>query len=79
MTTEVIVTEKNNQVVIERKEPQVVVAGLMGPAGATTIQALNDVDLTNLTNGGLLVYQTLVQKWVATTTLDAQNMEGGYY
>ena len=29
MTTEVIVTEKNNQVVIERKEPQVVVAGLM--------------------------------------------------
>lgn len=79
MTTEVIVTEKNNQVVIERKEPQVVVAGLMGPAGATTIQAMNDVDLTNLTNGGLLVYQTLVQKWVATTTLDAQNMEGGYY
>lgn len=79
MTTEVIVTEKNNQVVIERKEPQVVVAGLMGPAGATTIQAMTDVDLTNLTNGGLLVYQTLVQKWVATTTLDAQNMEGGYY
>jgi hypothetical protein len=40
---------------------------------------MTDIDLTNLTNGGLLVYQTLVQKWVATTTLDAQNMEGGYY
>jgi hypothetical protein len=79
MTTEVIVTEKNNQVVIQRKEPQVVVAGLMGPAGATTIQGLTNVDITNLTDGGLLVYKTLVQKWVATTTLDAQNMEGGFY
>ena len=79
MTTEVIVTEKSNQVVIERKEPQVVVAGLMGPAGITTIQGMTDIDLSNLTDGGLLVYKTLVQKWVATTTLDAQNMEGGFY
>ncbi|NBS60814.1 MAG: hypothetical protein EBT26_01985 [Microbacteriaceae bacterium] len=77
MTTEVIVTEKNNQVVIERKEPQVIVAGLMGPNSSIT--GLTDVDLSNLTDGGLLVYRTLVQKWVATTTLDAQNMEGGYY
>jgi len=79
MTTEVIVTEKNNQVVIERKEPQVIVAGLIGPAGVTTVQGLYDVDISNLTDGGLLVYKTLVQKWVATTTLDAQNMEGGFY
>jgi len=79
MTTEVIVTEKNNQVVIERKEPLVVVAGLMGPTGATTVQGLTNVDLTNLTDGGLLVYKALTQKWVATTTLDAQNMEGGFY
>jgi len=79
MTTEIIITEKNNQVVIERKEPQVIVAGLMGPAGITTIQGMTDVDLSNLTDGGLLVYKTLVQKWVATTTLDAQNMEGGFY
>lgn len=79
MTTDVIVTEKNNAVVIERKEPQVIVGGMIGPAGVTTLQGLTNVDITSLTNGGILVYNSTVQKWVATTTLDAQNMEGGYY
>ena len=79
MTTDVIVTEKNNAVVIERKDPVVIISGMIGPAGVTTLQGLTNVDVTNLTNGGILVYNQTVQKWVATTTLDAQNMEGGYY
>lgn len=79
MTTETIVTEKHNTVVIEKKEPKVVVSGMIGPQGVTTLQGLSNVDVTNLTNGGILVYNQTVQKWVATTTLDAQNMEGGYY
>jgi hypothetical protein len=79
MTTQAIVTEKNNTVIVEQKQPQVIVAGMIGPQGVTTLEGLSNVDITNLTNGGLLVYQTQVQKWVATTTLDAQNMEGGYY
>jgi hypothetical protein len=79
MTTDVIVTEKNNAVVIERKDPVVIVSGMIGPAGVTTLQGLTNVDVTNLTNGGVLVYNSTSQKWVATTTLDAQNMEGGYY
>jgi hypothetical protein len=79
MTTEVIITEKNNAVVIEKREPQVIISGMIGPAGVTTLQGLTNVDVTNLTNGGILVYNSTSQKWVATTTLDAQNMEGGYY
>jgi hypothetical protein len=79
MTTDVIVTEKNNAVVIERKDPVVIISGMIGPAGVTTLQGLTNVDVTNLTNGGVLVYNSTSQKWVATTTLDAQNMEGGYY
>jgi hypothetical protein len=67
------------QAIVEQKQPQVIVAGMIGPQGVTTLEGLSNVDITNLTNGGLLVYQTQVQKWVATTTLDAQNMEGGYY
>jgi hypothetical protein len=79
MSTEVIVTEKNNTVVIDRKEPKVVIAGMIGPQGVTTLQGLSNVDVSSLTNGGILVYNSTSQKWVATTTLDAQNMEGGYY
>lgn len=79
MTTDVIVTEKHNTVVVERKDPVVLVSGMIGPAGVTTLQGLTNVDITNLTDGGILVYNSTVQKWVATTTLDAQNMEGGYY
>ena len=79
-STTAIVTEKNNTVVISNEQPTVIVAGMIGPqTSVTTLEGLSNVDITNLTNGGLLVYQTQVQKWVATTTLDAQNMEGGYY
>lgn len=79
MTTQAIITEKNNTVIVEHKQPQVIVAGMIGPQGVTTIEGLQNVDISNLTDGALLVYKSLVQKWVATTTLDAQNMEGGYY
>jgi len=78
--TTAIVTEKNNTVVVNNEQPTVIIAGMIGPqSGVTTLEGLSNVDITNLVNGGLLVYQTSVQKWVATTTLDAQNMEGGYY
>jgi hypothetical protein len=78
-TTKTVVTEKNNTVVIDNKQATIVLTGLMGPAGVSTLQGLSNVDVTNLTNGGVLVYNSTSQKWVATTTLDAQNMEGGYY
>jgi hypothetical protein len=42
---------------------------------------IEDVDL--VTNGKLdgsvLVYKTTTNKWTSTTTLDAQNMEGGEF
>jgi len=79
MTTQAVVTEKNNTVIVEHKQPQVIVAGMIGPQGVTSVQGLSNVDVTNLTDGGILVYKSLVEKWVATTTLDAQNLEGGYY
>ncbi len=56
MTTNVIVTEVNNAVIIERKEPvvvssqsqtKVVVGGMIGPT-ATTLRGLSDLDLTQL-------------------------------
>ena len=88
MTTEIIVTEINNAVIIERKEPvvvssqpntQVVVAGMIGPTPQTTIRSLVDVDLSALAAGSLLVYNANNSKWTATNKLEQQVFESGQY
>jgi len=38
-----------------------------------------NVDTTTLIDGSVLVYKTITNKWTSTTTLDAQNMEGGEF
>jgi len=59
---------------------QVVGVGIQGPPGPqSSIATLPDVDLTNLENGSVLIYKTTSSKWTSTTTLDAQNMEGGEF
>jgi hypothetical protein len=51
------------------------------PAVVESMDAIADVDtLTNgKNNGSILVYRTSTNKWTSTTTLDAQNMEGGEF
>jgi hypothetical protein len=54
---------------------------LANPAVVESISNIADVDVT--TNGkvagSVLVYKTTTNKWTSTTTLDAQNMEGGFF
>jgi hypothetical protein len=60
--------------------PTVTVVGIQGPSGAsTTIGSIADVDAVNPDNGSVLVYKKNTNKWTSTTTLDAQNMEGGEF
>jgi hypothetical protein len=40
---------------------------------------ISDVDALNPVNGSLLIFKTTTNKWTASTTLDAQNMEGGEF
>jgi hypothetical protein len=44
-----------------------------------SIEAMADVNLTGLTDGAVLVYKNNTALWTATTTLDAQDMEGGEF
>lgn len=57
----------------------VVSVGVQGPAGPNQIMSAADVDVTDLQEGSVLIYKTVTQKWTSTTTLDAQNMEGGEF
>jgi hypothetical protein len=44
-----------------------------------SVSQIANVDTTTLNNGSVLVYKTITNKWTSTTTLDAQNMEGGEF
>ena len=54
---------------------------LSAPAVVESISNVADVDVTTngKLNGSVLVYRTITNKWTSTTTLDAQNMEGGEF
>lgn len=79
--TQAVVTEKNNTVVIQPRDSQnrVVVTGIMGPPGKTTIAGLEDVDTTSLTPGSMLVYNQITEKWTSTTLLNQQIVDSGQY
>lgn len=87
MTTEIIITEVNNAVVIEKTEPtvvssqsetRVVVGGMIGPT-PTSLKGLTDVDTSLLTSGSLLVYNSGTDKWTSSRLLEQQTMEGGFF
>ena len=53
---------------------------LQNPGGAVeSISDIGNVDTTTLDNGAVLVYRTTTNRWTSTTTLDAQDMEGGEF
>jgi hypothetical protein len=53
-------------------------------ANPATLQSLSDIgnvdtSTNGLTNGSILIYKTTTNMWTSSTTLDAQNMEGGEF
>lgn len=87
--TDVVVTQANDSFVIQQQRVQnvviddkrvtVVVTGQMPPANIASISALTDVDLSQLQNGSVLIYNSDTQKWTATNTLDKQIFEAGQF
>jgi hypothetical protein len=56
-------------------------SNLSNPAVVESISNIADVDITTngKIDGSVLVYKITTNKWTSTTTLDAQNMEGGFF
>lgn len=80
MTTQAVVTDKNNTVVVESKQQVVVLSGPIGPQNVIGgIADLSDIDISNLQNGGILIYNTTTQKWTAGNLLNQQVIESGQY
>jgi hypothetical protein len=54
-------------------------SNVANPAVVESMSIIADVDTSVRVNGSILVYKTTTNKWTSTTTLDAQNMEGGEF
>ena len=59
---------------------QVNAVGIQGISAATSnLGDINDVDLTILANGSLLIYDTTSTKWKSSIFLEQQDITGGQY
>ena len=54
-------------------------SNVANPSVVESMSDIADVDTSVRVNGSILVYKTTTNKWTSTTTLDAQNMEGGEF
>lgn len=66
-------------VVVQQENITTAFTSLSDPTPPAVMADLGDVDLTTLNNGAVLVYREGTSKWTSTTTLDAQNMDGGHF
>lgn len=58
---------------------EVIAVGIQGPSGPNVISNAQDVSITDLKDGSVLVYSTAVSKWEATNILQKQELEGGQF
>lgn len=49
------------------------------PTSEPELNALKDVDVSDLNDGSVLVYKTQTSKWTSTLTLEQQYMNGGFF
>jgi uncharacterized protein (DUF779 family) len=52
---------------------------MMPPPAVNSIAASGDVDLSQLQDGGVLIYNTATNMWKATNLLDKQIFEAGQF
>jgi hypothetical protein len=76
---EKVVVSEQEVVVVSSDTSSVVVTGIMGPPGASSIADMVDVDKSQLTDGAVLVYVASTSTWKATNKLDNQILEAGQF
>lgn len=80
-TIAIVTDETTVSATIQQTSLFVASTNLAEPATVDTLSSVADVDVTTngQLDGSLLVYKTATNRWTSTTTLDAQNMEGGEF
>ena len=80
-TIAIVQTDEALQVAVAEGVLTLASSNVSNPAVVESIDNVADVDVTTngKLNGSILVYRTTTNRWTASTTLDAQNMEGGEF
>lgn len=80
MTTQVekVTLVSTERVVVETPSTSHVITGGLLPL-SNSISASTDVDLSNLSDGSVLVYQESTGRWKATQQLEKQIINGGFF
>jgi hypothetical protein len=77
---DLVTSVQNQQIVAQTQTGTVVVTGVLGPVSyAGSMSNLADVDTSTATDGSLLVYSQPLAQWIATTLLEKQTMNGGFF
>ena len=89
MSAEVVVTQSGdtnviqeqivNIVVTDDKPARIITSGMLPPPAVNSLMASSDVDISQLQDGGVLVYNTATNMWTATNLLDKQIFEAGQF
>ena len=77
--TQVVVTDLGKTVVASIDNTTVITSGMMPPNMVGNISNSSDVNISQLQDGGILVYNSATNKWVATNLLDKQIFEAGQF
>lgn len=88
--TDTVVTADSSTVVVDSPVVQnivtaesvantIIVTGIMGLPGVTSIADLTDIDKTGLVSGATLVYNEDSAMWEATRLLNNQILEAGQF
>lgn len=78
--TETVVVSSNSTVVVDGKTPVVILSGQIGPPGpSSSISIMSDVDLAELEDKSLLVYDAVSQKWKASKRLEDHLVNAGFF
>jgi hypothetical protein len=80
-TIAIVQTDEALQVAVSEGVLTLASSNVANPAVVESLSNVADVDVTTngKVNGSILVYRTTTNRWTSTTSLDAQDMEGGEF
>ena len=78
-----IATVEESQLFVTTSQSQLITTSTdtSNPTVVESLDSVADIDITTngKLNGSVLVYKTTTNRWTSTTTLEAQNLEGGEF
>lgn len=78
--TQVVVIEKGTTSIVQNPtSTTVITSASSAPPSVGNLTTSTDVDITNLQDGGILVYNSSTNKWTASNLLEKQIFEAGQY